>query len=125
MIWISITLTISAIVYCGFVLMYQYAVMWAILPILLLVSLVILHLDAKRHLFKLSSIAGIIAVPFVATLGAGVRIGTAIASSQGALLLITYLLVGVVIYAALYATLRFSSRDPIDLNKSASSEEPK
>ena len=124
MIWISITLTIAAVVYCGFVLLYQHAIMWVILPVLLLVSLVILHLDARRRLFKLSSIAGIIAVPLVATLGAGVRIGTAIASSQGALLLITYLIVGVVIYAALYATLRFSSRDPMDMSRSAPSEEP-
>jgi hypothetical protein len=102
MIWLSLFLTIASCGYTAFVLLYQYPIVWILLPIALLASLVTIRRRASTTGMDLVSIVAVLAVPVFSTIGIAIRIGTAAASTQGVLLLASYLLVGAVIFLGLF-----------------------
>lgn len=101
MIWVSISLTIAVFLYTGFQLLYQFSLMWIVLPIVMLVSLVVLHKSARKRSFGLTSVAAIVATPLTAIVGLAFRTGFA-----GAGYLMISLLVGIALFVGLYLCLR-------------------
>ncbi len=104
--WFSLGLTVAILIYAFLVWFYQPPPMGFVLPVLLAVSLVLVHVHARTGRTGIGATFGISLVPLVAASGLAARTGL---STVGSVTWIAaFLLAGIALFAGLFLTLRSS-----------------
>lgn len=104
---LAVTLALCLLlIYAFLVLLYQFTVVWIVAPILLVAAYSLLAIRAKSSALRRSDGLIILAVPTLLSIGIILRLG-GIANLEQLMIAVIYLVIGIIVMALNYASLRW------------------